>query len=1590
MEKISTKELIKNAFLALLKPHKAFREIPKEGKLDYKKIIPLTFIWGAIFIILSFAFAQRTLIFQWNHWKFTLIFQAIYSFLLWFGGSILFFLLAKIFRKRVNLDRIEIGVFYIWIVWAIMPFFDLPHLLFKIPMWTIWGRGAHISWFITFPIFSILTFFFLKDILNFKNKEVTFTGVFSLFLPFVGRFILEDIPIFLDRILKLFFKKPAGFVSCALFANIFCLLLAIFLKLAFEKRIPFKNFIFGLVLLSFCFFSFWIWMTYFTSLFNFPTGGKTFSTIFFHKTNDFVKGRSRWTASYTWTSSDKESGTIQHPASGAENDNNDSYWSDTYSSGAFDFIPANVTVVELRVRVHFTSATANKQSGAGPKAQGCWQVGTSTTYYCSNWIENLNGASTQTFTISSSSIRTYVANGDGAAAGSSEWNSLVSNLQSSGENIIVHTWTQGDGDGNSENGDKVAFDEVYAEVYYTGGDFTQHTYRWYVNTDAIQPTDPWPSGTTDLAENTPITTSDSPPESGDVLRLRINVKGAMTSGTQAFKLQYGEGSDCSSISTWTDVDGLSGSGIWRGYNNPTPSDGTTITSTLLSNSTKAGTYEEANNSANNPNSATASDYTEYDWVIQDNGAPANTTYCFRMVESGGAVFDAYTNYPKLTTNPGGISVSGNAYENETSTPLSICNGSTNAISLRVGGTTYGPVPCSSSDGSFTITGISQPSAGDPMILWIDNQTPKATTITKYSGSGNVTGLEIRKDRLMIMSNYGSVTNSDLDTWDSSNDTDIIYNVSSNNLTLADGYKLIVNTGVTYQPGGTITTSPSANSSTTDGDILVQSTATLNMESYPLSIGGDFTNSGTFTLSSGQTTTFTATATGHTISHGTATFENITFNGTGGGWSFASSTTINQDLTMTAGTLSGTQNITVNGGDVTGNGTINLTGGTFTLDGTGNFGGDTNWTFYNLTFGNGTGTETATKTGTNQITITNVLTISSNQTLSAVDDTWVLSGTGTPFVVNGTFNPDWSTVHYTGNGATNIAGVNYATLKIGTSNNANITYTALGNITAYQEVNIQSAGSGYTNTFNMQGYNLVVGDPNYSNSGDIIVPVRAAFVQSASGTTIVRSNWWGAVNNAYLGGAGSTTFYNLQIGYTNDNYPVFAYLAGDITVLNDLTITLAGVNNHILDVTTSNYQITVGGNWTNNDTFTCRQGTVVFNATTTGKTISDGGDPFYDIVFNGSGGGWLYKDGSSTAPNSTTVQAGTATFLNAKTGTVSVTGGTLNVDWYLATHLVDAINTSTNIDTGDNDITISENSSTPYSTVFRYNGGWGSGATSQTTGTDSTGLNPQPENTGAIRIREYTMTNSSQCPGSGCTLYKYNLQVNWQANYGEYDYYQGYGQKYLTSCLSGSSSSCGDDTSADDSIGVNWYRETPSTQNGTKPYDGLNEPPYHGTWYVGMISALEVSISDYDIDFGTIEPGSLPTNQQNTITVQTGASHGYVIYTSTIQQMTHTLYPTVTIPNWTGTNSSPTIWTTGEGFGYSTDDYTLTGGTPDRFSGPKYAGFSQTGPGDPVADRDGPTTSSDGQNTITYRLGVSQTQPAGSYSTTVLFVVVPEY
>jgi hypothetical protein len=188
----------------------------------------------------------------------------------------------------------------------------------------------------------------------------------------------------------------------------------------------------------------------------------------------------------------------------------------------------------------------------------------------------------------------------------------------------------------------------------------QGYYRLYVDNNALTPSDPWPAGAPNLGENTEMTADDGALALGDQVRIRMTVEvngASMPADSTSFTLQFAPRvTTCTAVSNWFEVgDPASTTAHWRGVNG-TPADGAALSSDpptggdlLLSVSNIAGTYEEANDSATNPYLAFPGEQIEYDWLVEHNGANDKTSYCFRMIESGGAVFSAYNYYPVLRT-----------------------------------------------------------------------------------------------------------------------------------------------------------------------------------------------------------------------------------------------------------------------------------------------------------------------------------------------------------------------------------------------------------------------------------------------------------------------------------------------------------------------------------------------------------------------------------------------------------------------------------------------------------------------------------------------------------------------------------------------------------------------------------------------------------------------------------------------------------------------------------------------------------------------------------------------------------------------------
>jgi hypothetical protein len=169
----------------------------------------------------------------------------------------------------------------------------------------------------------------------------------------------------------------------------------------------------------------------------------------------------------------------------------------------------------------------------------------------------------------------------------------------------------------------------------------------------------------------------------------------------------------------------------------------------------------------------------------------------------------------------------------------------------------------------------------------------------------------------------------------------------------------------------------------------------------------------------------------------------------------------------------------------------------------------------------------------------------------------------------------------------------------------------------------------------------------------------------------------------------------------------------------------------------------------------------------------------------------------------------------------------------------------------------------------------------------------------------------------------------------------------------------------------------------------------GTTATTSNPSFTFGVDSSTVTFSNLNSGNSYTDSSKTtvLTTSTNASSGYIIYGYETQPLTHTIDGTKTISDYAGTNSSPTSWVS-TGFGYTTNDSSLTGGTADRFTngGPNYAGFGLSGPGDPVADHAGPVTTPVSNETfsVSYRVTASAVITAGQYRTTVIYVAVPTY
>lgn len=164
----------------------------------------------------------------------------------------------------------------------------------------------------------------------------------------------------------------------------------------------------------------------------------------------------------------------------------------------------------------------------------------------------------------------------------------------------------------------------------------------------------------------------------------------------------------------------------------------------------------------------------------------------------------------------------------------------------------------------------------------------------------------------------------------------------------------------------------------------------------------------------------------------------------------------------------------------------------------------------------------------------------------------------------------------------------------------------------------------------------------------------------------------------------------------------------------------------------------------------------------------------------------------------------------------------------------------------------------------------------------------------------------------------------------------------------------------------------------------------------VLPTLSFGVSPSSVTFDNLNgTNSYADSKTTTLTTSTNAYGGYAVRAFTLGLLSG---GGSTIANFPGSYAATAEWGSNTGFGYTTNDNDINGfPSSGSCSGsgvaPCYAAFSQTKPGDVVANHTANVTGtpiSNEQFTITYRVATTNTQKATNYGGTIIYSVTPMY
>jgi hypothetical protein len=439
-----------------------------------------------------------------------------------------------------------------------------------------------------------------------------------------------------------------------------------------------------------------------------------------------------------------------------------------------------------------------------------------------------------------------------------------------------------------------------------------------------------------------------------------------------------------------------------------------------------------------------------------------------------------------------------------------------------------------------------------------------------------------------------------------------------------------------------------------GDVTINSGATLKANSYGISVGGNWSNSGAFTAG---TSTVTLNGTGsQTIS--TTTFNNLTINKSSGTASSSGNLTLSGNLAVSSGTLD-LVSYTANG---SGSGTFSLSSGTtLRLSGSNNF--PTSYSTYSLNSTStveyyGTGTQTINTVAYGNLTLNNGgtnakslsgslscanLLLNSGATLDGGAATLDVQGNWTN---SGTFTAGTGTIKLSGSSKTLTGATTFNNLTVIGS------CTPSSDIVVSSSMNVSGTYAAGTTTTTFSGAFTNTG--TFSTSGTVIY-------NGASAQPVVALSY----NNLTLSNAGAKTFAS----GTSSIAGTFSMSGGAVdAVTNSPTITFNGSSQQTVPALTM-YKLTINnssgislsGTIAVNNTLTLTSGNITTNAfkvsiPATGSVSRTSGQIVGNLERTVAAGSNTYKFDVGTAASYTPVSVQCISVTTGGNLTASVTSG----------------------------------------------------------------------------------------------------------------------------------------------------------------------------------------------------------------------------------------------------------------------------------------------------------------------------------------------